>query len=182
MVYLLAQNQEKQDKLYQAIMDKVGNKEIITADDFADIKYLICVMMETLRYYAIIPGVSRVATEDVTFKEAGNVTIPKGTNIMIPMFVINRDPELWDDPVKFVPERFEERGNDFTSAKDGFFPFSYGSRTCIGNTFAQVEAGIVMCHLIRKYKLLPDPKYKLSVRAGISLTTSNGVNVILDPR
>lgn len=84
-------------------------EELITADDFGQLKYLHQIMMETLRYYAIIPCVTRVAAEDVYLKEVG-VTLPKGINLLCPMVVLNRDPEIWDKPSEFIPERFAEKG------------------------------------------------------------------------
>ncbi|CAM9507096.1 unnamed protein product, partial [Ectocarpus fasciculatus] len=132
-----------------------------------------------LRLFAVIPIITRVSQDDVFIKEA-NVTIPKGANVMIPMFLMNRDPEIWDRQNEFLPERFEGKG-DFTSAKDGFFPFGYGSRTCIGNTLAQMEVAVFLSHLLRRYTIEPDPKYKLKIAAGISLTTTNGVKVMLKP-
>lgn len=130
------------------------------------------------RLYSIIPAVTRVATEEVHIKEA-NVTIPKGATVMIPMFLINRDPELWDKPAEFNPDRFEGKG-DFTSAKNGFFPFGYGARTCIGNTLAQMESGVFICHLLMKFRIKAEPGFKPAIMSGISLTTSNGINVILE--
>jgi cytochrome P450 len=180
-VYLLAQNPEVQEKLYNQIMEISGNREEITTDDYAEMKYLQCVMMETLRLYAIIPCVTREVNEDVYIKEA-DVTLPSGTTVLIPMVILNRDPQIWENPGEFRPSRFEEKGNDFTSAKDGYFPFGYGARTCIGNTFAQVESAIVLCKLMKKYSFAPDPKFNMAIRAGISLTTSNGINVILKAR
>jgi cytochrome P450 len=181
LTYLLATNPDKQEILYQQLLPHIQNKDTIHPDDYAEVKYLSYVMMETLRYFSIIPGVTRVAAEDVHFKET-NMTIPKDTTILMPLFVINRDPDLWENPLQFLPERFEGRGNDYTSAKDGFFPFSYGTRTCIGNTFAQIESGIVICHLMKRYKFVADPSFKPTIISGISLTTSNGIHVRLEPR
>jgi cytochrome P450 len=180
LCFLLATNEDCQEKLRQEIYEAVGDKEEITADDCVEMKYLQKVMQETLRLYAIIPAVTRVATEDVHIKEA-NITIPMGTNVLIPMFLINRDPELWENPSQFNPDRFEGKG-DFTSAKHGFFPFGYGSRTCIGNTLAQLETTTFMCHLLRKYNLKPKEGFKPAIMSGISLTTSNGIEIVLEPR
>jgi cytochrome P450 len=180
-VYLIASNPEIQEKLYEQIIAKIGDREIITADDITESKYFQYCMMETLRIYSIIPMVTRVATEEVHIKEA-NVTIPKNVRIVVPMIIINRDPEIWENPTVFRPERFEEKGNDFTSAKDGFFPFGYGTRTCIGNTFAQIESGIVLFHLIRKFHMSVSPGFRPIILAGISLTTSNGMQIVLRPR
>lgn len=179
MCLLLAQNPEVQEKLYEEIRH---TGEEITPDDVMELKYLQKVMQETLRLYSIIPQVTRVSAEEVHIKEAG-VTIPKGVNCLIPMFLINRDPEIWDNPAQFIPERFDGRSNvDFTSAKNGFFPFGYGSRTCIGNTLAQIESTIFMCKLLKKFKFEEDTGFKPSILSGISLTTSNGINISLSPR
>lgn len=181
LVYLLSIHQDEQDKLYDILMKELGDRETFAGEDVAGIKYLTYVMMETLRLYAIIPGLTRVSSEEVTIKEAG-VTIPKGATVLIPMVIMNRDPEIWDKPSEFRPSRFEERGNDFTSAKDGYFPFGYGSRTCIGNIFAQVESCIVLCHMMKRFRILPAVGYKPNIRSGISLTTSNGIKVVLEKR
>jgi len=101
------------------------------------------------------------------------------SNLLIPMFLINRDPDLWDKPAEFNPDRFEGKGNEFTSAKLGFFPFGYGSRTCIGNTLAQLESAVFICQILKRYRLVKVPDFKPAIFAGISLTTSNGINVIL---
>ena len=177
MCYLLATNQDVQDKLREEIQVTMKGKTELTADDMTEMKFLHNVMQETLRMYSIIPAVTRVATEEVHIKEA-NMTIPKGATVMIPLFLINRDPELWEKPSEFNPERFEGKG-DFTSAKNGFFPFGYGARTCIGNTLAQLESAVFICHLLLQFRLKADPGFKPAIMSGISLTTSNGINVIL---
>lgn len=182
LMLLLAQNQPAQQKLYDEIQESLKDVDDITADHVTELKYLNKVMQEALRLYAIIPQVTRVSAEEVHIKEA-NITIPKGVNCLIPMFLINRDPEIWDNPAEFMPERFDGRSNvDFTSAKNGFFPFGYGSRTCIGNTLAQIESSIFVVKLLKKFKFEEDPGFRPSIMSGISLTTSNGINVSLVER
>lgn len=182
LAYLLARNPAIQDKLVAYLKEKLGDKQEISADDFWELKYLQCVMMETLRMYAIIPVVTRECAEDVHIKEA-NIDIPKNITLLIPMIVMNKDPELWENPSEFNPSRFENKESaDFTSAKDGFFPFAYGSRTCIGNTFAQVESAIAFIHILRQYKIVEKEGFRPKIMAGISLTTSNGIHIRLERR
>jgi cytochrome P450 len=178
--YILSLHQDIQEKVIAEINDIIGNREEITADDFTSLKYLQKVMQEVMRVFAIIPMITRYCPEEVHIKEA-KIVIPAGSNILVPMFLINRDPDIWEDPQKFDPDRFDENSN-FTSAKNGFFPFGYGTRTCIGNTLAQIEGCVFLVKLIKKYKLLPDPNFKPTILAGISLTTSNGLNVKLESR
>ena len=154
----------------------------ITADDVAEMKYLNQVMQETLRLYSIIPQITRYSAVEVEIPET-NVTIPKGANILIPLTVINRDPSIWgDDAAKFRPERFADKGMDFTAPKLAFYPFGYSTRVCIGNTLAQIESAIFICKLLRKYRIEEDPGFSPQIISGISLTTANGIHVILKKR
>ncbi len=184
LVYLLARHQDIQQKLVDYLDTQLAGKDIVTVDDLSQLKYLQCVMMETLRMYPIIPVVTRECSSDAIIKEENlNVTIPKNITILIPMVVMNKDPENWDNPNDFLPSRFENKASaDFTSAKDGFFPFAYGSRICIGNTLAQTESAIVMINLLRRYKIEEVEGFRPKIMAGISLTTSNGMHVRLTPR
>eukprot|EP01038_Epipyxis_sp_PR26KG_P014625 gene14625-19643_t len=179
--YLLSSHPEVQEKVYSELLTVMGDRIDVTADDFSNMKYLNMVMQETLRLFAIIPTITRSCSQDVHIEES-NITIPKGVDVMIPMFLINRDPDLWDEPNEFRPERFLNSGNDFTSAKKGFFPFGYGTRTCIGNVFSQLESAVFITHLLRKFKVETDIGFKPEIVAGISLTTGNGINVVLVKR
>ncbi len=189
-VYLLARNQNVQDKLYAHINEILGDDPNvpITADDTTKLKYLQCVMMETLRLYPVIPNITRVCADDVHIKEEEgvNITIPKNITLMISMISMNKDPTIWENPNEFNPLRFEEKvlqSHDFTSAKDGYFPFAYGTRVCIGNTLAQIESAIILVHLLRKYTFSEvEQGFRPKIRGGISLTTSNGMLIHLTPR
>lgn len=89
LVFLLGKHQDVQDKLRSEILNHFKGRTEVTADDILELKYLAKVMQETLRFYAIIPGVSRKSAEEVHIKEA-SVTIPKGVELFIPMSIINR--------------------------------------------------------------------------------------------
>jgi cytochrome P450 len=176
IVYQLALYPDVQEKLRQEINGILGDKEDPDADDLKEMVYLRKVMLETLRCYAIIPSLVRYSVTDFEFKDL-KLTIPKGTDLLIPMSILNRDETIWERPGEFDPERFE--GSETSIAKKGFFPFGYGSRVCIGNTLAQMEVGAFMCHLLRAYRFEVDPTFKIKITSGISLTTSNGIRVRL---
>lgn len=89
LVYLLAQHQDVQDQLRAEIQQHFQGRTEVTPDDIAELSYLSKVMQETLRYYAIIPLLTRTSAEEVHIKEA-NVTIPKGVEIVMPIAIINR--------------------------------------------------------------------------------------------
>jgi len=180
IVYMLVMHPDVQERLREEVLAHFKGRQQVTPDDILELKYLAKVMQETLRLYAIIPGLTRDAAEEVHIKEA-NVTIPKGVELFIPMSLINRDPTVWENPSVFDPDRFEGKTTDFTSAKNGFFPFGYGSRTCIGNTLAQIESGILICKLLMRCRLEQDPGFKIRIMSGISLTTRDGISVRCRP-
>ena len=126
---------------------------------------------------------NRTASKDVTLKPAANgtekkdpVTIPKGTVVLVPLGNMNRDGDVWDEPNSFRPERFEEI-TGHSSAKHGFLPFGYGSRTCIGNNLALTEGTIMVALLMQKYRFYPVAGFKPTVIAGISLVSKNGIKI-----
>jgi cytochrome P450 len=176
LCFLLATHPDVQKRLRDHIVRTLNGRTEVTADDVAEMKYLQNVMQECLRLYSIIPCVTRLSTQPIHIKEC-NIHIPKNANILIPMFLINRDPDLWEEPSKFNPDRFEGSTGFFTSPRNGYFPFGYGSRTCIGNTLAQMESAVFIVKILLKFELSEDVGFKPAIFAGISLTTSNGINI-----
>lgn len=85
---------------------------------------------ETLRKYPILPTLNRRAMHNYTFRDM-KITIPKGTKIWIPVYGIQHDPNIYPDPEKFDPERFND---DAVAARHpmSFLPFGDGPRNCIG--------------------------------------------------
>lgn len=135
------------------------------------------VMQETLRLYTIIPFVNRTAVKDVQLKDSKTV-VPAGATVLVPLSLMNRDRETWADPSTFRPERFEEAGiAGHTSAKNGYLPFGYGSRTCIGNNLALIEGTCMIALLMQKYRFFPVEGFKPQLMSGISLVSNNGVHV-----
>lgn len=177
--YCLGQYPECQEKVRQCVLEVMGDREEVTADDITNMKYLHLFLHETLRFFAVVPFLVRKSAHEFVYKNTDgspDIVIPANTEIMIPLFLLNRDPSIWENPTEFNPMRWEGKG-EYTSAKDGFFPFGYGVRVCIGNLLAQLEVAVFISQLIRQYEVYPDPDFKLNILAGISLTTSNGVKV-----
>jgi len=140
------------------------------------------VVQEVLRLYPVIPMVTRVANKDAVLPSAAGgqpLAVPKGTKLVVPFFVLNRLPQYWgSDAAAFNPDRWLDTNNETLSDgiqfyKNGFMPFGYGSRTCIGYTFALVETRAILAKLLARYDLLELPGFIPTIKAGISLTVEN---------
>lgn len=176
MMTLLAENPECQEILREEIKTVVGDRQELTGEDINKMEYLHMVMQETLRLYSVIPFVNRSVAKETTIQVEGkSYALPKGATVLLPIYLLNRDAEVWDKPSTFQPERF--RGEKNVSVKKGFFPFGYGRRNCIGYTMAFVEGAVITSSLLQKFRFKPVPGFKPILNAGISLTTLNGVEV-----
>ena len=74
--------------------------------------------------------------------------IPAGTNIVVGVYALQRDPDLWDDPTRFDPDRFAPERSHGRSRWQ-FLPFGGGPRSCIGDHFAMLEAVLGLAGLLR---------------------------------
>ena len=144
---LLARDPEAQDKIAEeaakASQETTGLFEFIQA-----CPYTKSVIEESMRLYPPAYFIDRVNIEDDEFN---GMFIPKGSNLLFSMHEIHRHPDLWEEPDRFMPERFSEGNAQKHSSY--YFPFGAGPRMCIGNNFAMYEMILAIGALIKKYKI-----------------------------
>jgi Cytochrome P450 len=129
-IYHLSQNQVVQEKAYQEVAIILSGESQVTHANLQDMKYLEMVIKETLRVHPSVPLIGRILSEDT---ELGGVMVPKGIDIGVQIFAIHRNPEVFPEPERFIPERFTE---NFELRKNPYeyIPFSAGPRNCIGES------------------------------------------------
>jgi cytochrome P450 len=112
------------------------------------LRYLDCVIRETLRLYPPIHLGSRIAAEDLTF---GGFSIPAGTRVLYSIYLTHRDTKHWPQADVFDPDRFlPEQAS--TRPAYTYLPFGGGPRNCIGAAFAQAEAKMVLARVLQRYQ------------------------------
>eukprot|EP00253_Pinus_taeda_P034286 PITA_34286 len=127
----------------------VGKHRQVIESDVVRMKYLHCVVKETLRLYPAVPlGVPHESVEAVT---AGGYHIPKKTMVMVNVWAIGRDPSVWGaDASEFKPERFmeEEHVNLADQSDFRMIPFGAGRRGCPGAPMAIPTIELALAQLM----------------------------------
>ncbi|KAI9323898.1 cytochrome P450 [Dichotomocladium elegans] len=137
---------------------------LIQHDQLKNLPYLNAVINETLRLDTVaVGGLERYADRDIIL--GGRIFIPKGTAIRASIYHAHLNPEYWPEPNSFLPERWLE-GSKIPADTEAFFPFSIGSRNCIGKAFAQQEMRLSIANILRRYDLhaFPDDLAKSDSR------------------
>uniref|UniRef100_A0A4W5RSE2 Cholesterol 24-hydroxylase n=1 Tax=Hucho hucho TaxID=62062 RepID=A0A4W5RSE2_9TELE len=137
----------------QEVDDVIGMKQEISFDDLGKMTYLSQVLKETLRLYPTAPGTSRFIPNDITIN---GIPIPAGFN----SYVCGRLDKFFEEPLKFDPERFHP---DTAKPYYCYYPFALGPRSCLGQSFAQMEAKVVMAKLLQRFdfSLLPGQSFDI---------------------
>jgi cytochrome P450 len=154
--YLLSQHPEVEAKLHDELTIVLGGR-VPTLNDLAQLKYTEMVVKESMRLYPPAWGISREPVEDV---EIGGYTLEKGKPVFIIPYVQHRDPRWFDEPERFLPERWED-GFEEQLPKYAYMPFGGGPRVCIGNSFAMMEARLLLATIARHFRLSLEPGYKV---------------------
>ncbi|XP_059645045.1 ent-kaurenoic acid oxidase-like [Cornus florida] len=156
-IHYLAKYPEVLQKLREENIQLSKNKngEFITSDDIAKMKYTNKVVEETIRLANISPIMFRKANKDVEYK---GYKIPKGWKVYLWVRYLHTNPENFEDPMCFNPDRWNE------PPKPGTYQvFGGGVRICAGNMFARLQIAVFLHHLAIGYKWeLVNPKAETS--------------------
>ncbi|XP_005093673.2 cytochrome P450 3A9 [Aplysia californica] len=150
LLYLLAQNQDIQDKVIQEIDTVLDGRTEPEYEDLTNLKYTEQVIKEAIRLFPPVPILTREALETKTYD---GVTIPKGSCVLIRVNKILRDPEYWSEPDKFNPDRFAPDVEHKASAV-AYLAFGFGPRICIGKRLAILELKVALSQLLSNFRFV----------------------------
>ncbi|CAN0829576.1 Ent-kaurenoic acid oxidase [Linum grandiflorum] len=145
--YYLAKYPDVLAKLREENMALRKNKahgEFITSDDVSKLKYTNKVVEETIRMANIAALVFRMATEDVDYK---GYRFPKNWKVAVWIRYLHTNPENYDDPMCFNPDRWDK-----APTPGSYQVFGGGSRICAGNMLARIQLALFLHHLSTGYK------------------------------
>ena len=167
-LYWLHRHPEKLNRLLGDISElaPTGDPEALT-----QIPYLDAVVNESLRIHPVLPDLARKLSQDA---ELMGCKLKAGTAVGAVAFLTHRDPEIYENPDEWIPERFL----DHKFSPFEFYPFGGGNRRCIGAAFASFEAKVVLGTLLSAYHFELLDNRPLSVeRRHITLMPRGGVRM-----
>jgi cytochrome P450 len=173
--YLLDRNPEARERLEGEAAALASNPA--AAEDLNRLPYARRVAQEAMRIYPPVWMFNRLALgTDVL----GGYSIPPGTTVFIPPWVLHRHPLWWQHPDRFDPDRF-------TSARSAgrpryvYLPFGAGPRTCIGSHLALMEMQVVLALVTSRYRLRLTSDHPVSAQALITTRPRTPIMMRLEP-
>lgn len=179
-LFLLGHAPEVQQRLYEELESHFQDVDRpVTKEDLQHLRYLDCVIKESLRLYPSAPIVGRSVTEEITL---GGHVVPPGSELLLFLYALHRDADMFPDPEKFDPDRFL-RENAKCLHPYAFLPFSGGQRNCIGQKFAKLEDKVVLATVIRRCHVTSlDPRDRLQIACEIVLRSKTPLRLRFQPR
>ena len=155
-------------------------------EDVRRLPFLRQILRETMRMY---PPAWTILRESIAPLEVENILIPPQSSLIISPYVLHRNPEYFPHPESFSPARFDHHA-PHTWPQFAYIPFGGGSRTCIGNTFAQMEATLILAILLQQdvswvtrpnKAPQPEPSVSLRVKGGLEIRLLRRSNPSTNP-
>ncbi|CAD0199602.1 unnamed protein product [Chrysodeixis includens] len=191
IVHELAINPECQERLAKEIKEHdAKNNGQIDYNSIQSMEYLDMIVSEGLRLWPAAGFMDRTcvkdynlgrpnakATKDLIVSDTPElmrvVDIRKGEYVVYPIWAFHRDPNLFPEPDKFIPERFSPQNKDKIKPFS-YMPFGMGPRNCIGSRFALCEVKVMLYQLIRDMVVSPCERTCIPTRL-----SENGFNMMI---
>ncbi|KAL2525456.1 Cytochrome [Abeliophyllum distichum] len=167
-------------KAQAEVRQVVKRKGTLEESDVQSLKYLKLVIKETLRMHPPFSLLPRACREEC---EVNGYTIPLKARVMINVWALGRNPDYWDEPESFKPERFDGIAIDFLGNNFEYIPFGAGKRNCPGMNFGLANMELPLAKLLYYFNWkLPtgmEPKdIDMNEGIGLSLPRKNGLYLI----
>jgi cytochrome P450 len=176
--HLLAENPEAERALHAELDEVLEAGRAARFDDLPRLRRAEAVVKESMRLYPPAWGVGREAARGC---EIGGYRIPRGSQVFMMSYAVQRDSRFFREPEQFRPERWANGETD-DLPKFAYFPFGGGPRLCIGNSFAMTETVICLASIARRYRFRHAPGHTVAPLPAMSLRLRDGLKVTVEAR
>ena len=163
--YCLSQNPEVEARMHAELDAALGGR-LPTLADYSALAYVEQVFAESMRLYPPAWAMGRASTQPVTL---GPYRIPAGAHFFFSQYIMHRTAEYFPDPLRFDPTRHTPEAKA-ARPKFTYFPFGFGGRQCIGESFAWMEGVLTLATIASRWRLTylgdapPVPQAKITLR------------------
>ncbi|XP_054782752.1 cytochrome P450 CYP82J17-like [Prosopis cineraria] len=182
---LLLNNKHVLKRAQEEIDHHVGKQRWVQTSDIKNLIYLQAILKEALRLYP--PGPLLIPHEATQDCYISGYYVPKGTRVFANVWKLHRDPSIWSQPEKFMPERFITENNgdvDHEGRHFQYLPFGSGRRACPGSSFAMQVSLLSLARLLQGFELKAVGDEPVDMKEGSSFTLpkETPLEVLLTPR
>ncbi|XP_049516230.1 cytochrome P450 4V2 isoform X8 [Dermacentor silvarum] len=180
-IYLLGLHPDIQRKVQEELDVVFGDRENAecTQEDLKSLQYMECCVKETLRLCPPFPYIGKILDQDLSFD---GCILPKGLSCFINLFSLHRNPNEFDRPEEYVPERFLSDENTHRHPFS-YVPFSAGPKNCLGQKFVMMEIKVVLAKVLSKFTVeATRPLQELEMTFDIVLKAKGGLPVLFRKR
>jgi cytochrome P450 len=146
-LWALGHHRDIQERVFDEV-SAIGDRPL-TPDDVPRLGHTVRVLHEALRLCPPAAGTPRLLNKDLA---VDGYRVEAGTMAVVGFYAMHRDPQLWEDPLTFDPDRFLPERSQGRSRWQ-YLPFGGGPRSCIGDHFAMLEATLALATIIRAARI-----------------------------
>jgi cytochrome P450 len=175
--YLLSLNPPIEKKLHEELQQVLAGRTP-QAGDMPQLVYTEKVVKEVMRLYPPAWAVARTVAKET---EVAGYVLPIGANVVVSPWVMHHDARFYTDPLKFDPDRWSaERAQTVT--KYAYFPFGAGPRGCVGQSFAMMEAILLVATIAQKFRFEVVSDHPVVPMPSVTLRPKHGIRMVLHRR
>lgn len=171
-LFLLAQHPNVHADTLDEV-DSVLHGEEPTFDQLEKLPLLERVIKESLRLMPPFAFARRFAASAC---QLGPFLLPAGCRTIFSPYITHRMPEIYSDPLRFLPARWEE----LRPSQYEYLPFGAGSHFCLGMRFAMLEMKIVLSSIIQRYRLEVQPNAQIDRVVRITIQSKRGLPMLIN--
>uniref|UniRef100_A0A453FYV6 Cytochrome P450 76C4 n=1 Tax=Aegilops tauschii subsp. strangulata TaxID=200361 RepID=A0A453FYV6_AEGTS len=180
----LLQNPSAMAKTREELAQVIGSKSEIEESDICRLEYLQAVVKEVFRLHPPAPFLIPRQAEATT--QVKGYTVPKDARVMVNVWAIGRDNELWSEPERFLPERFLGKDMDYRGRDFELLPFGSGRRICPGMPLAVRMVHLMLATLLYRFEWrltreVEENGVDMREKFGIVLALTTPLQAIVEP-